>query len=564
MKILAFWFCLLFFIPAFSQIPPTFTIVGHRGVPSLMPENSIPGINKAAELGLDGVEFDVSVSRDKKVVVSHDPYFSFDKKGNPISEEMRKDYRLYDMDYAEIKTFDVGSIRDKSFPDQKTMKLSPPLLLDLLMESQKFIKKNKLEQIFYNVEIKSRPKGDDILHPKPQVFARLVYDEIIKSKMQDYVIIQSFDERILQEFRKFEIKLKVGFLVSNEDGIEKNIELLGFKPDVYSLHFPKVDEETVKYCRKNNIRLIPWTVNKLPAMEKLKALKVDGITTDFPDRAFKVFRRDKDFVNSKYDKRNDKNYELVWADEFNYSGEPDPKKWSFETGYFRNREAQYYTGRKENVRVENGNLVIEARKEKVKNKDFTSVEDKNWKTNKEFSKYTSASIVTKNKAEWQYAKIEVRAKLPKGRGAWSAIWMLGANYNEVGWAECGEIDIMENVGYEPNYIHGTVHTKAYNHTKGTQVGRKIEVAEPWNDYHIYAIEWTPEKIDFMVDGVIYNTFTNEHKTTAEWAFDQNFHLRINNAVGGNWGGIKGIDDESFPQRMYVDYVRVYQTKEKKK
>ena len=256
----------------------------------MLPENSIPGINKAAELGLDGVEFDVSVSRDKKIVVSHDPFFSFDKNGNPIPVEKRKDHRLYDMDYAEIKTYDVGSNGDKNFPDQMKMKLSPPLLLDLLRESAKFIRKNKLRQIFYNVEIKSRPNGDDILYPKPDVYAKLVYDEIIKSKMQNYVIIQSFDHRILQEFRKFKVKLKVGFLVSNDNGIERNIELLGFKPEVYSLQFSKVDKETVSYCRKNNIRLIPWTVNKLPAMEKLKALEVDGITTDYPKLAFKVFK----------------------------------------------------------------------------------------------------------------------------------------------------------------------------------------------------------------------------------------------------------------------------------
>lgn len=253
-------------------------------------------------------------------------------------------------------------------------------------------------------------------------------------------------------------------------------------------------------------------------------------------------------------------YKLVWSDEFNYKGKPDSKKWGYELGFIRNNEKQYYTSRKENVRVEKGNLLIEARQEKVENKEFKSIENKDWRFNREFSEYTSASITTKNLAEWQYGKIEVRAKLPKGRGAWSAIWMLGANWDEVGWAKCGEIDIMENVGFDQNTIHGTVHTEAYNHTKNTQRGKHTEVKNPNENYHIYSIEWTPEKIDFMVDGEIYNTFVNEHKTTAEWAFDQKFHLKINNAIGGDWGGQKGIDNTSFPQKMFVDWVRIYQLK----
>lgn len=253
-------------------------------------------------------------------------------------------------------------------------------------------------------------------------------------------------------------------------------------------------------------------------------------------------------------------YKLVWADEFNYKGKPNPKYWGYEKGYIRNNEKQYYTDRRENVRVEKGNLIIEARKEPIKNADFVSKDERGMKKTREFSEYTSASVTTKDLVEWKYAKIEVRAKLPQGRGAWSAIWMLGANWKEVGWAKCGEIDIMENVGFDPNVIHGTVHTEAYNHTKGTQRGKQINIEDVYNQYHVYSIEWTPEKIDFMVDGVLYNTFINEHKTTNEWAFDQNFHLKINNAIGGDWGGQKGIDDASFPQKMYVDWVRVYQLK----
>jgi beta-glucanase (GH16 family) len=167
-------------------------------------------------------------------------------------------------------------------------------------------------------------------------------------------------------------------------------------------------------------------------------------------------------------------------------------------------------------------------------------------------------MVTEDLAEWQYGWIEVRAKLPKGRGMWPAIWMLSESRREVGWPECGEIDIMEHVGYDNDTIHGTIHTKAYNHMKGTQKGKTIFIENPNDEFHVFAIEWTPEKIDFMLDGVVYNHIENEHKTTAEWPFDQKFYLILNVAVGGGWGGRKGIDESIFPQRMVVDYVRVFQ------
>lgn len=258
--------------------------------------------------------------------------------------------------------------------------------------------------------------------------------------------------------------------------------------------------------------------------------------------------------------KRDAKYELVWSDEFNYDGKPDSKKWGYELGYVRNNERQYYTENKKNARVENGNLIIEAHREKLKNKEFKSKKDGDWRFNREYSEYTAASITTKDIAEWQYGRIDVRAKLPRGRGAWSAIWMLGANWDQVGWPMCGEIDIMENVGFDPDVVHGTVHTQSYNHMRATQRGKQITLNDVYDQYHIYSIEWTPERIDFIADGKVYNTFVNEKTGDKEWPFDQKFHLKINNAIGGDWGGQKGIDDSSFPQKMYVDWVRVYQLK----
>ncbi len=238
-----------------------------------------------------------------------------------------------------------------------------------------------------------------------------------------------------------------------------------------------------------------------------------------------------------------KEYQLVWEDEFNEEGKPDTTKWNYEYGYVRNKEKQYYTENLKNTRVKNGHLILEAHKEDI-----------------EGYNYSSGSITTRNLAAWQYGKIEVKAKLPKGVGIWPAIWMLGENCEQVNWPKCGEIDIMEHVGFTKDTIYGTVHTESYNHSIGTAVGKGVFINSPYDEFHIYTIEWTPEKIGFLLDNKVYHSFKNENKTEAEWPFDQKFHLKLNVAVGGGWGGAQGIDDSIFPQQMVVDYVRVYQFK----
>lgn len=234
---------------------------------------------------------------------------------------------------------------------------------------------------------------------------------------------------------------------------------------------------------------------------------------------------------------------LIWHDEFNYTGLPDTTKWTYDTGGsgFGNHELQYYTrDKKSNAWVSDGNLTITALKEDWKGKV-----------------YTSAKLRTKGKAAWKYGKIEIRAKIPKGRGTWPAIWML-SDHTPFKWPDDGEIDIMEHVGFDPGNIHGTVHTKSYNHILGTQKGDTIMVPDCMDQFHIYGIIWTPEKIDFFVDNHHYFTFHNEHKTKAEWPFDDKFYLILNIAIGGDWGGQKGVDNRIFPAKMEIDYVRVYQ------
>lgn len=254
---------------------------------------------------------------------------------------------------------------------------------------------------------------------------------------------------------------------------------------------------------------------------------------------------------------------LVWADEFDKPGLPDPAKWTYEEGFVRNNELQYYTkGRQENARVEGGRLIIESRLEKFPNPAYKAGA-KDSRHGREFAEYTSASVTSRGLGEWKHARVEVRAKIPHGRGTWPAIWMLGAD-RTAGWPSCGEIDIMEFVGHDPDTIHGTVHTGKYNHVKGTAKGSQFHLKAPYDDFHLYAVEWDADKMDFFVDGNKYFTFTNEHSGVEAWPFDKPQYLILNTAIGGEWGGQKGVDNAIFPQKFEIDYVRIYQKTESKK
>ena len=235
-------------------------------------------------------------------------------------------------------------------------------------------------------------------------------------------------------------------------------------------------------------------------------------------------------------------WKLVWSDEFDKDGAPDASKWGYETGFVRNDEKQYYTkDRRENARVEKGVLVIEARKEKFEN-----------------GEYTSASLQTQGKGQWTYGRFEVRAKLPAGRGMWPAAWMLGANIGEAGWPLCGEIDIMENVGYDHDKVHFNIHTKAFNHSIHTNKGAAVPLASPSSAFHNYAVEWEPKRMRFFLDGKVTFEFKNDGKGVEHWPYDKPQYMILNSAIGGGWGGQKGIDDSIFPTRYEIDYVRVYQ------
>ncbi len=241
-------------------------------------------------------------------------------------------------------------------------------------------------------------------------------------------------------------------------------------------------------------------------------------------------------------------WKMVWSDEFNYYGLPNQRKWNFDTignSYgWGNNEAQWYPyANPRNAFVSNGTLKIKAIREKISGKN-----------------YSSARLTTKHKGDWTYCKIEVRAKLPGGRGTWPAIWMLPTDFKYGDWPKSGEIDIMEHVGSDPDSILSTSHSEAYNHSIGTQVGNTIFLPEAITTFHVFSFEWDAKEWRSYVDGKQYFSYKNDGSGSAVWPYDQPFHLILNLAIGGGLGGRKGIDDNQFPHVFEIDYVRVYQKK----
>jgi len=238
--------------------------------------------------------------------------------------------------------------------------------------------------------------------------------------------------------------------------------------------------------------------------------------------------------------------QLVWHDEFEGAGLPDTSKWSYEKGYVRNREMQYYTdSRAENAVQRGGYLVITARN------DSAMIDG-------DIRPVTSASIRSRNKGDWQYGRIEVRAKLPSSLGTWPAIWMMPTTNTYGGWPRSGEIDMMEHVGYDPHKIYFNLHTGKYNHTLGTGRGASVDCAHPEKEFHVYAVEWFEDHIDWFFDEKKVFSVENDGTGWESWPLDQPFYVILNFAFGGAWGGQQGVDLTKLPQNYYIDYVRVFQ------
>jgi len=274
-----------------GQYIPRFDIQGHRGARGIMPENTIPAFIKALDLGVTTVELDVVITKDKKVVLSHEPYMSsaicLDSAGNEIPEKSEKKFTIYTLTYDQVKSFDCGFKVNTNFPAQEKMKISKPLLSDVIVAIENHIRSYSLYEVDYNIEIKSTREGDNKFHPAVEEFSDLVYQLVDQYLPMERVVIQSFDFRILKYWHKKYPEVRLAALVENTKSIDANLNALGFKPSVYSPYYKLLNRQKVLYLKKMKIRVIPWTVNEESEMLVFKGMGVDGFITDYPDRARK-------------------------------------------------------------------------------------------------------------------------------------------------------------------------------------------------------------------------------------------------------------------------------------
>lgn len=293
---------LLFIMASVALIPsdsPSFDLEGHRGCRGLMPENTIPAFLKALDLGVTTLEMDVVISKDRQVVVSHEPYFnaafSITPDGVPVDKKEQKNLVLYQMNYADIKRYDVGSNGNPAYPEQQKINAHKPLLSEVIEQAEAYRKAKALPSFSYNIEIKSERSEYNKSQPEPAVFCELVQAVLKKQLLADNInsdrtVIQSFDFAILNQWKKGMqegkyLNVRLSALVENLRGPEKNLSDLDFKPDIYSPHFRLINQSKIARLHQQGIKVIPWTVNQRDEMERLKRWGVDGLITDYPDRA---------------------------------------------------------------------------------------------------------------------------------------------------------------------------------------------------------------------------------------------------------------------------------------
>jgi glycerophosphoryl diester phosphodiesterase len=269
-------------------------VQGHRGARGLMPENTIPAFLLALDSGVTTIELDLAVTKDKKLVVSHEPWMTAaictDLNGDTIAEKSERTYNIYKMNYDEVRQWDCGSKGNERFPQQKKMKVAKPLLRDVIVAVEDHIKSYTRYEVDYNIEIKSEPAGDNKFHPTPKVFSDLVYNLVNDYLPLDRVVIQSFDFRVLQYWHEKYPEVRLAALIENKRSVETNLANLGFTPSIYSPYFGLLTNADVKLLHEKKVRVIPWTVNEERDMLALKGMGVDGFITDYPNRALKFKR----------------------------------------------------------------------------------------------------------------------------------------------------------------------------------------------------------------------------------------------------------------------------------
>jgi len=267
-----------------------YDLQGHRGARGLLPENTIPGFLRAVEEGVDTVEMDVVITGDGMVLVSHEPWFNHmittKASGTPVTEEEERNLNIYEMTYEETQTYDVGRRGNENFPDQQPLDVTKPLLPEAVIAVETFVEEQGLEPVRYNIETKSHPEWYGVYSPLPDEFARLLYDQLVDLDILDRVIVQSFDPSTLIAMKALDPAVPLAMLVYDEaQSVERMTELLGFTPDIWSPNYQLVTEVLVDKTDRLGMDLIPWTVNERAEMIRLLEMGVDGIITDYPNRA---------------------------------------------------------------------------------------------------------------------------------------------------------------------------------------------------------------------------------------------------------------------------------------
>lgn len=266
-----------------------FDTQGHRGCRGLMPENTIPAMIKALDLGVTTLEMDAVITKDSQVVLSHEPFFNHEistsPDGLPISEATEKQHNIFQLDYAQVKGYDVGLAKHPRFPRQEKIAAVKPLLADVFDAADAHAKKTNRALPFYNIETKSQASTDNQFHPEPGRFVELLMQVIQQKKIEQRVIIQSFDVRTLQYLHQHYPQIQTAYLVERPslNSMDAQINKLGFTPTIFSPEHRLVTTAMINYCREKKIKLIPWTVNELSTIQKLKDMGVDGIISDYPD-----------------------------------------------------------------------------------------------------------------------------------------------------------------------------------------------------------------------------------------------------------------------------------------
>jgi glycerophosphoryl diester phosphodiesterase len=282
--------------PMIAAGSPRIDLQGHRGARGLMPENSIPAFILALDLGVTTLEMDVAINAEGNVVVSHEPWMSATicthGDGRAITEEEEKTLRIYAMSDVEVASFDCGSIGHPTYLQQQSMRVSKPLLKDVLLAVIQHVEEtdrdNKSGQVLFNIEIKSLPEGDNIFHPEVMEFANILHTLISDHQLIEQTTIQSFDTRALEAMHEIDPDISIALLVENKDGLAHNLSQLSFVPQIYSPNYNLLDQAQIDAAHAQNILIIPWTVNDASSMRKLVAMGVDGLITDYPDLGTRV------------------------------------------------------------------------------------------------------------------------------------------------------------------------------------------------------------------------------------------------------------------------------------